>query len=100
VNAAAHVRPAPPFQLTGTDESPTPASAAAPRAQLLSALLCAPVLSFPDDVSVLLDDLPPSTLEKLRAQGTGPPVFVIGRRRFVLQSKFRAWLEQIATEAA
>jgi hypothetical protein len=40
--------------------------------------------------------LPESTFEELIAQGQAPRMFLLGRRRYVLQADALAWLDQIA----
>lgn len=42
-------------------------------------------------------DIPPSTVRALRAQGTGPRTFAVGRLVFVLREDWCAWLEGLAT---
>ena len=66
------------------------------RAHRLADLIDSPVLSW-DDVS-LYADLPPSTLDMLRAQGRGPQCFRLGRRLYVRQCDFRAWIDKMASE--
>jgi hypothetical protein len=66
------------------------------RVHRLADLIGSPVLSW-DDVS-LYADLPPSTLDLLRAQGRGPRCFRLGRRLYVRQCDFRAWIDKMASE--
>ena len=66
------------------------------RVHRLADLIVSPVLSW-DDVS-LYADLPPSTLDLLRAQGRGPKCFRLGRRLYVPQCDFRAWIDKMASE--
>lgn len=60
----------------------------------LADLAVLPALPFSDVARVL--DLPLSTLDKLRAKGSGPKTFLIGRRLFVRQSDLREWLDDLA----
>jgi predicted DNA-binding transcriptional regulator AlpA len=53
------------------------------------------VLAFAEVASFL--NLPASTLWKLRAQGTGPPAFKIGRRLYVRRVDLDAWINEMAT---
>ena len=66
------------------------------RAHRLADLIGSPVLSW-YDVS-LYADLPASTLDFLRAQGRGPKCFRLGRRLYVRQCDFRAWIDKMASE--
>jgi hypothetical protein len=67
------------------------------RARCLAALSAAHALPLAD-VAVLLD-LPFSTMDKLRANGTGPRCFKLGRRLFVLQTDLHSWLDTMAKAA-
>jgi predicted DNA-binding transcriptional regulator AlpA len=60
----------------------------------LAVLNAAHALSIAD--VALLMDLPLSTLDMMRAQGTGPKCFKLGRRLYVLQTDFREWLDTMA----
>jgi hypothetical protein len=68
----------------------------AEREHRLADLIGSPVLSW-EDVS-LYADLPRSTLDLLRAQGRGPMCFRLGRRLYVRQCDFRAWIDRMASE--
>lgn len=70
----------------------------AERARRLGDLIAAPALPLMD-VALFLD-LPVSTLDALRARGTGPRCFKLGRRLYVRQADLRDWIDRIALEAA
>ena len=58
-----------------------------------------PILDFPTDVAILTN-VPGSTLEKLYAEGRGPRVFKIGRRRKTTPEFLREWRDQMAAAEA
>ena len=66
--------------------------------RLLADLLASPAVPW-GDVSIVLHDLPTSTLDKQRKEGNGPPTFLIGRRLYVRTVDLLAWIDQLAEEA-
>jgi predicted DNA-binding transcriptional regulator AlpA len=68
------------------------------RARRIPDLLELPAMPVAE-VALFLD-LPLSTLDKLRAEGSGPKCFRLGRRLYVLQSELREWLKRMAVEEA
>jgi hypothetical protein len=70
----------------------------AERVRRLGDLIAAPALPVAD-VAIFLD-LPLSTIDKLRMQGKGPKCFKLGRRLYVRQVDLRAWLDDMARDAA
>ena len=70
----------------------------AERSRRFADLIAAPALPL-IEVALFLD-IPPSTVDKLRAQGKGPKCFKIGRRLYVRQVDLREWFDRLAeTEA-
>lgn len=49
------------------------------------------------DVAAALQ-LPPTTMDKLRASGKGPHVFKLGRRLYVRHADLVAWIDRMAVE--
>ena len=66
-----------------------------PRTVEAQHLMQLPAIPATDFFSTVLG-LPASTAEELIAQGQAPRMFLLGRRRYVLQADALAWLDQIA----
>ena len=56
-----------------------------------------PIIDFPEDVAIIANT-PSSTLEKLYAQGNGPRIFRIGRRRKTTPAYVAEWRDKLAEQ--